>query len=152
MTIHHPSYLFFLTCNLFFDQSAWCTSKKVITVVIISQIEKSELYITLAILSLVKGFPGSFLICWYILQITWLRFPYSLLCYYYILYYASTYLSGLPNYMVSASGKTSNIVLSFQISNAILEVHTSYHTSDLTRVRFDTWQWIWMGYNTILNH
>ena len=38
--------------------------------------------------------------------------------------------------------KTSDVVLSFQIANAILEVRIPDHTSYLTRVRFDTWQWI----------
>ena len=45
----------------------------------ISQIENSELYITLAILSLVRRFPCSLPIYWYILHILWLRFPDSLL-------------------------------------------------------------------------
>ena len=38
--------------------------------------------------------------------------------------------------------KTSNVVPSFQIANKILEVRTLDHTSDLTHVIFDTWQWI----------
>ena len=38
--------------------------------------------------------------------------------------------------------KTINVVLSFQIVNAILEVRIPDHTSDLTRVIFDTWKWI----------
>ena len=42
MTIHHPSYLLFLTCSVVFDQSAPCTPKKLLIVVIISQSEKSE--------------------------------------------------------------------------------------------------------------
>ena len=38
--------------------------------------------------------------------------------------------------------KTINVVLSFQIVDAILEVRIPDHTSDLTRVIFDMWQWI----------
>ena len=38
--------------------------------------------------------------------------------------------------------KTINVVLSFQIVDAILEVCIPDHTSDLTRVIFDMWQWI----------
>ena len=61
-------------------QSALCTSNNVV-VVVISQNEKSDLQITLAILRLVRRFSGSFLRCWYILQILWLRFPDSLIRY-----------------------------------------------------------------------
>ena len=42
---------------------ALCTSKKLVIVVIISQIENSEIYITLDILSLARRFPGSLLSC-----------------------------------------------------------------------------------------
>ena len=38
--------------------------------------------------------------------------------------------------------KTINVVLSSQITNSILEVRIPDHTSDLTRVIFDMWQWI----------
>ena len=39
MTIHHPSYLMLLNYCVVFDQSALCTSKKLVILVIISQRE-----------------------------------------------------------------------------------------------------------------
>ena len=52
----------------------------------LSQSERSKLYITLNILSLVRRFPCSLPRDWYILHVLWLRLPDGLLSYWYILY------------------------------------------------------------------
>ena len=65
-----------MTCLVGLYQSALCTSKNVVVVVVLSQSEKSELYITHAILSLFRSFPVILLSYWYILQILWLRASY----------------------------------------------------------------------------
>ena len=138
MKIHHKTYLLFLIFHVAFNQSALCTSKSLgVVVTYISEWNYWAIY-CISYSCLVKRFQGKFPSYWYILQWLWIRFPDSILTYWYILSYASRYLCGLPSYMVSSSRKTSNVVMSFQISNTILEVRIPDHMSDLTQVIFGT--------------
>ena len=125
MTIHHPSYLLFLTCHVVFDQSAVCTSKKLVILVVISQSEMSELYITLAIIGLFRRFSCSLSSYWYILHILWLRFPERLLRYWYNLSDLAVPLVAYLDTWYLLPERTSIAVPSFQMNHAVLKLRNS---------------------------